>query len=200
MNPPPGIKQLLDTYILERTVRQLAAPLVLHLGDLSGVLVIKDVDPALDGLFLRDTFGHITSLQIHADWVTGADDFMVQTLDFGEGCLETILQEACEPYPPEGWSLLTHWGSNCFRPVAMVMLSSNTPLSSHKESFFKEGRPAKSYEHNKAQLWVWMWEKHTSRTDPTKVCWCSSRVTPLAVLMLVFSMPRSEPAASMVSY
>lgn len=72
---------------------------------------------------------------------------MVQTLDFGEGSLQTVLYPLCE------WRLSarTRWGhthcaSYCFRPVAIVMLSSKTPSSSHKESFFKEGRPAKSFE------------------------------------------------------
>lgn len=91
MDPPPGTEQLLDTYIFEGAIWELAIPLVLNLGDLSGVLVVEDVDSAGDGLLLGDTLGNIASLQVHANRIASTDDFVVKTLDLGKGCLKTIL-------------------------------------------------------------------------------------------------------------
>lgn len=77
MDPPPGIEQLLNTYVLERTVWQLATPLVLNLRDLAGVLVVEDVNPTLDRLLLFDALRHVAGLQVHTDWITSTDDFVV---------------------------------------------------------------------------------------------------------------------------
>lgn len=87
MDRPPRIEQLLSTYVLERTIRQLATPLVLNLRNLARILVIEDVDAALDHLFFRNAFGDVASLEVHTDWVTGTDDFMVESLNFGKGSL-----------------------------------------------------------------------------------------------------------------
>lgn len=92
MDPPPKIEQLLNTYVLERAVWQLATPFVLNLGDLPSVLVVEDVDTGLDSLLLLDTFGDVTSLQVHANRVTRTDNFVVQSLDLGESGLKTILR------------------------------------------------------------------------------------------------------------
>ena len=90
MHPPPRIEQLIDTYIFERAIGQFAIPLVLDFGDLTSVLVIKDIDLARDSLLLVDALHDITSLQVHLNRVAGRSDLMVEALDLAEGCLKTI--------------------------------------------------------------------------------------------------------------
>lgn len=85
MDPPPGTEQLLNTYILDGAIWKFAIPLILNLGDLSGVLVVEDIDSAGDGLLLIDALGNVPSLQIHANRIASTDDFVMKTLDLGEG-------------------------------------------------------------------------------------------------------------------
>lgn len=92
---------MLNTYILERAVWQLATPLVLDLRDLSSVFVVEDINPALNGLFLLNAFGDIASRQIHADRVTSTDNFMMEPLDLREGSLKAVLNPFCEQYPSQ---------------------------------------------------------------------------------------------------
>lgn len=54
MQPPPGVCKLIDTYIHEGAIRELAIPLVLDLCDLACILVVKDVDLAVNGLLFAD--------------------------------------------------------------------------------------------------------------------------------------------------
>ena len=89
--PPPGTKQLLDTHILERAVRELTIPLVLHLCDLASRLVVEDQDLAVDDLLLAETLDNIAGLEVHADGVAAISDFVVETLNFREGRLQSIL-------------------------------------------------------------------------------------------------------------
>ena len=90
MQPPPRTTQLLRTHICERAIRQLSIPLILNLRDLPHRLVIEDIDLAVNGLLFFDTLDDIACAHVHADGVTGRCDFMVETLDLGEGGLETV--------------------------------------------------------------------------------------------------------------
>lgn len=91
MQPPPRARELAEAYRREAAVRQLAVPLVLHLGDLPRRLVVEDQDLAVDDLFLADALDDVAVLQVHADGVSAVGDFVVETLDFGEGGLEAVL-------------------------------------------------------------------------------------------------------------
>lgn len=91
MQPPRETRQLRQTHIGKAAIGQIAVPLVLHLGDLAGGLVVEDVDLAGDGLFLADAFDDVAGLEVEADGVAGGGDLVVETLDFGEGGLETVL-------------------------------------------------------------------------------------------------------------
>ena len=74
------------------------------------------------------------------------------------------------------------------------MGSSKVPSSAQSWSFFRDGRPAKSWgigQWRGLTRLGWRWILLTSSTLPTRVFCCSSSVTPLAVFMLVFSMLRS---------
>lgn len=98
MDPPPRTEQLLNTYVLESAIWQLAIPFVLNLCDLSGVLIVEDVDSAGDGLLLVDALGNVPSLQIHANGIASTDNFMVKTLNLGKGGLKTILHGVRERF------------------------------------------------------------------------------------------------------
>ena len=91
MYPPPQTEKLLNTHILETAIRQLSVPLILNLCNLPGCLVIEDVDFAVDGLFLADSFCNVAGLEVHLDGVAGTGNFVVEALDFFEGGLETVL-------------------------------------------------------------------------------------------------------------
>ena len=144
VHPPPETEQLAETYIRERAVGQIAVPLVLHLGDFARRLVVEDVDLAGDGLLFADALDDVAGLEIQADGVASIGDFVTQPLDFFEGRLQAVLLLLLAGKAFRYGGLLTHWGSYCLRPVATVIGSSKTPSSSHSESFFSEGRPAKS--------------------------------------------------------
>ena len=90
MQPPPGIRKLVDTHILEGAIGQFAIPLVLQLCDLARRLVVEDVDLAVDGLLLADALDDVAGAQVHGDGVAAGRDFVVETLDFREGGLEAI--------------------------------------------------------------------------------------------------------------
>lgn len=90
MHPPPRIEQLIETYIFEGAVGQIAIPLVLDLGDLPSVLVIGNSDLARDCLLLVDALHDIAGFQIHLDGVAARGDLMVEALDLAEGCLKTV--------------------------------------------------------------------------------------------------------------
>lgn len=96
MHPPPRAQKLRQTYILKRTVRQVAVPLVLHVRDLSRGFVVVDEDFAVDDLFFVDAFNDVARAQVEADGVPSISDFVVQSFDRGEGCLETVLCESGE--------------------------------------------------------------------------------------------------------
>ena len=87
MYPPPRTKQLLYTHILERAIRQLTIPLVLHLCDLACRLVVEDQNLAVDDLLFADTLDDVAGLEVHADGVATISNFVVKTLNFGEGGL-----------------------------------------------------------------------------------------------------------------
>ena len=91
MYPPPGTKQLLDTHILERAVRELTVPLVLYLCDLASRLVVEDQDLAIDDLLLAETLDNVAGLEVHTDGVAAISDFVMETLNLGEGRLQSIL-------------------------------------------------------------------------------------------------------------
>ncbi len=90
MQPPPRVHELVDTHILEGAIRELAIPFVLDLCDLARRLVIEDVDLAVDGLLFPDALYDVAGTQVHGDGVAAGRDFVVETLDFGEGGLEAI--------------------------------------------------------------------------------------------------------------
>lgn len=91
MHPPPRTQNLLETYILKRTVRQLAVPLVLHLRDLARRFIVVDEDLAVDDLLFIDTLDDVAHAHVDADGVPSVRHFMVQSFDGGEGRLETVL-------------------------------------------------------------------------------------------------------------
>lgn len=91
MKPPERTKQLRETHLRNGTLRQLSIPLVLDLCDLA-IGASVDVDNTLDDLLLADTFDHVASLEVHGDGVSRARHLVVQTLNFGEGGLKTVLQ------------------------------------------------------------------------------------------------------------
>ena len=90
MQPPPRVRKLIDTHILEGAIRELAVPLVLDLCDLTRRLVVEDIDLAVDGLLLADALDDVAGTQVHGDWVAAGCDFVVEALDFREGGLEAI--------------------------------------------------------------------------------------------------------------
>lgn len=90
MQPPPGVCKLIDTYIHEGAIRKLAIPLVLDLCDLACILVVKDVDLAVDGLLFADPLYDVAGTQVHSDGVAAGGDFVVEALDFRKGSLEAI--------------------------------------------------------------------------------------------------------------
>src|SRR6202451_3501309 len=67
------------------------------------------------------------------------------------------------------------------RIYAMQMGSSNTASSFHNNSFSLVALPWNNYSSDPVN------DKCTSNTDATSVVWCSSRVTPGAVLISVVS-------------
>lgn len=91
MHPPPRTQNPLETYILKRTVRQLAVPLVLHLRDLARRFIVVDEDLAVDDLLFVDTLDDVARAHVEADGVPSVRHFMVQPFDGGEGRLETVL-------------------------------------------------------------------------------------------------------------
>ena len=90
MQPPPRIRKLVDTHILEGAIRELAIPLVLDLCDFACRLVVEDVDLAVNGLLFTDALYDVASTQVHTNWVAAGGDFMVEALNFREGSLEAI--------------------------------------------------------------------------------------------------------------
>ena len=90
MHPPPGIKHSIGTHILNRTIRQFPIPLILHLRDLPRRIIIKDINFAVNSLLLIDALYDITGPQIHGDGVSAGSDFVMETLDLGEGGLQTV--------------------------------------------------------------------------------------------------------------
>ena len=89
-HPPAQREQTIETYVAERTIRQLAVPLVLQPGDLARGLVVEDLDLAVDGLLLLDALDHVPGAEIHGDGVPGRGDFVVEALDLAEDGFETV--------------------------------------------------------------------------------------------------------------
>ena len=90
MQPPPRVCKLIDTYILERAIREFAIPLILNLCDLARRFVVEDVDLAVDSLLFADALYDVAGTQVHTNWVATGCDFVVETLNFRKGSLEAI--------------------------------------------------------------------------------------------------------------
>jgi len=76
--------------ILNRTLRQLPIPLILHLRNLPRRTIIKDINFTINSLLLINPLYNIASPQIHGDGVAAGSDFVVQSLDLGECGLQTV--------------------------------------------------------------------------------------------------------------
>lgn len=91
MHPPERIDQLRHrTYVSDAALGKLAIPLVLDFFDLSFAVCV-DVDDGVDGLLFADSFDDVAGLEVHGDGISVGGDFVVETLDFGEGGLEAVL-------------------------------------------------------------------------------------------------------------
>lgn len=53
--------------------------------------IVVNEDLAVDGLFFVDTFDDVTRAHVEANGVPSIRHFVVQSFDFGEGGLESIL-------------------------------------------------------------------------------------------------------------
>lgn len=58
--------------------------------DLVRILVIEDIDLAIDGLLFAEELYHVAGTQVHGDWIAAGSDFVVEALDFREDLRETI--------------------------------------------------------------------------------------------------------------
>lgn len=71
------------------TLRKIAIPTVLDLGNLLSGSISVDLDDTLDDFLGSDTLDLVARLRLHSDGVSGRSDGVVLLLDLGEGGFES---------------------------------------------------------------------------------------------------------------
>lgn len=146
MRPPAHGKHLLPTCLCKHALGQSPVPPVLHHANLAvgrGV----DLDDALDGLFFVDALDDVAGLEIQGDGVSARGDGVVQALDFAECRLQAVplclvllaALGVCDVVLEDCVVLrMGQYGFLCLGVCA------GARLTFQRDSFFNEGRPAKS--------------------------------------------------------